>query len=106
VIVGDVAHETKRLIYQCAQERGFQILALETDIDHVHCCVSAPPRFSPAMIVGHLKGYTSKYLREKFPHLLKKCGQEQLWTQAYYIGTAGTVSQEIIRRYINECQGK
>jgi putative transposase len=89
------------LVTQSALDSG-----LETDIDHVHCFVSAPPRWAPSIIAGHLKGYTSKYLREKFPHLLKKCGREQLWTQAYYVGTAGAVSTEVIRRYITDCQGR
>lgn len=34
------------------------------------------------------------------------CDREQLWTQAYYVGTAGAVSAEVIRRHIAECQGK
>ena len=79
---------------------------METDEDHIHVFVSAPPHFSPADIAGLLKGYSSEYLREKFPHLKKKCGKEYLWTQAYYVGTAGNVSAEVIRRYIEECQGK
>jgi len=106
ILTGEVAAECKRLIHECAEQQGFEILALETDVDHVHCFVSAPPRFSPAVIASLLKGYTSKFLREKFPALKKRCGKEQLWTQAYYVGTAGAVSAEVIRRYIMECQGK
>jgi REP element-mobilizing transposase RayT len=33
-------------------------------------------------------------------------GKEQLWTSAYYVGTAGHVSTTIIKRYIVENQGK
>ncbi|WP_297445256.1 transposase, partial [Acidiferrobacter sp.] len=60
----------------------------------------------PAVIVGLLKGYPSRRLREQFPRLKRQCGKEQLWTQAYYVGTAGSVSAEVIRRYILECQGQ
>jgi putative transposase len=73
---------------------------------YIHVFVSAPPRVSPAQIANLLKGYTSRYLRERFPALIRKTGREQLWTQAYYVGTAGSVSAEVIRRYIAECQGK
>ncbi|MHB1511804.1 IS200/IS605 family transposase, partial [Acidiferrobacter sp.] len=66
----------------------------------------AKPRWAPATIVGLLKGYTSRKLREQFPQLKKVCGREQLWTQAYYVGTAGSVSAEVVRRYIQECQGQ
>ena len=49
--------------------------------------VSAPPRMSPAWIVNLLKGYSSRFLREKFPHLKKMCGKEHLCMSAYYVGT-------------------
>ncbi len=106
VIVGEVESSLKGLIHECAEKYGWKILALETDRDHVHCFVSAPPKWAPTTIVMHLKGYTSRALREQFPSLKRKCGKDQLWTQAYYVGTAGSVSQETIMRYISECQGK
>jgi putative transposase len=106
ILTGEVQKATKDLLNECSQRHGLALLALETDIDHVHVFVSAPPRFSPAQIANLLKGYTSRYLRQQFPHLKKVCGTDHLWTQAYYVGTAGAVSAETIRRYISECQGK
>jgi Transposase IS200 like/DDE superfamily endonuclease len=55
-------------------------LALETDQDHVHVVVSAPPRFSPAELANLLKGYSSRYLRERFLHLKRICGKDHLRT--------------------------
>jgi putative transposase len=106
ILTGEVQAETKRLITECCERHGITLLAMETDEDHIHVFVSAPPRYSPANIAGLLKGYSSKNSREKLPHLKKKCGKEHLWTQAYYVGTAGNVFAEVIRRYIEECQGK
>jgi putative transposase len=106
ILMGAIEHETKRLIQECAKRNNLEILALETDADHVHVFISAPPRFSPSHIANLLKGYTSRYLREKFPKLKNKCGNDQLWTQAYYVGTAGQVTTNTIRKYIMECQGK
>ena len=106
ILTGDVQAETKRLITECCERQGLALLALETDLDHIHVFVSAPPRFSPALIANLLKGYSSRYLREKFPRLKKVCGKDHLWTSSYYVGTAGVVATETIRRYIMECQGK
>ena len=106
ILTGEVQKATKELLNACCQRHGLALLALETDLDHVHIFVSAPPRFSPAHIANLLKGYTSRYLRQQFPHLKKVCGTDHLWTQAYYVGTAGAVSAEAIRLYISECQGK
>ena len=106
ILTGDVQAETKRLITECCERQGLTLLALETDFDHVHVFVSAPPRFSPALIANLLKGYSSRYLREKFPRLQKVYGKDHLWTSSYYVGTAGVVATETIRRYIMECPGK
>ena len=106
ILVQEVERETKRLIHECAEKNDLTILALETDQDHVHVFVSAAPRYSPAQIANLLKGYTSRFLRQRFPFLKKKCGEDQLWTQAYYVGTAGQVTTEIVRKYIMDCQGK
>ncbi|CAI9085933.1 hypothetical protein [Candidatus Methylacidiphilum fumarolicum] len=45
--------------------------------------------------------------RKRFPKL-KNIGyrREHLRTQSYYVGTAGTVSAEVTRRFIAERQGK
>jgi putative transposase len=106
VLTGEVQAETKRLIAACCERQGMTLLAVETDEDHIHVFVSAPPRFSPALIANLLKGYSFRYLREKYPHLKKMCGKDHLWTSSYYVGTAGSVSAETIFRYISECQGK
>ncbi|HRJ01766.1 MAG TPA: IS200/IS605 family transposase [Hyphomonas sp.] len=106
ILTGEVQIATKAAIETCCKMHGFELLALETDEDHIHCFVSAPPRWAPATIVGLLKGYSSRLLRAAFPALKRRCGKESLWTSAYYVGTAGTVSAEVIKRYISECQGK
>ncbi|AAD35143.1 transposase [Thermotoga maritima MSB8] len=77
------------------------VLSLSIQPDHVHLFVSAPPRLAPAQIVNLFKGVSSKKLLEKFPHLRTR---EGLWSRTYYVGSVGTVSEETIRRYIEECQ--
>ena len=106
VLVGEVQAETKRLIAECCERQSLTLVAIETDEDHIHVFVSAPPRFSPALIANVLKGYSSRSLREKVPSLKKICGKDHLWTSGYYVGTAGAMSVEIIKRYIVENQGK
>ena len=106
ILTGEVQKETKRLIQECCERQGLTLLALETDEEHIHVSVSTPPRFSPALIANLLKGYFSRYLRAQFPHLKKLCGKEHLWSSSYYVGTAGHVSAETIKRYIEVCQGK
>jgi putative transposase len=82
-----------------AESLGVEILASEVMDDHIHLFVSAPPRFSPADLVNTFKGVTARMLRMKFPELKKHC-KEGLWTRTYYAGTAGAITEDTIRRYV------
>ncbi len=59
ILTAEVQAATRRLITECCERHGLTLLALETDVDHIHVCVSAPPRFSPALIANLLKGHSS-----------------------------------------------
>ena len=104
ILVDKVAEEFERLLQRVCKDRGVEILSLSVQPDHVHLFVSAPPRHAPSELVNTFKGYTSRYLRQKFPELSKQTSRKGIWTRTYYVGTAGTVSAETIKKYIEECQ--
>ena len=103
VLVGSVAKDVERLIRLKCEEQGWEAVALEIMPDHVHLFVRAWPTTSAAEVVKQVKGITSHELRRKYPHLLKL---PSLWTRSYFASTAGNVSQEAIRRYIDSQRGK
>ena len=70
--------------------------------DHLHLFVSAPPFDSPTEIVKVFKGVTALRLFKKFPELRSEYWKGKLWSPSYYVGTAGHVSAETIRKYIEE----
>jgi putative transposase len=67
ILTGEVQQETTRLIAECCERQGLTLLAQETDEDHVHVFVSAPPRFSPALIANLLKGVLLAVLARAVP---------------------------------------
>lgn len=72
--------------------------------DHVHLFVKTTPTTSPHFIVQQLKGYTSRVLRQEFPSL--KSRLPSLWTRSYYCESVGHISEETIRKYIEEQKNK
>jgi putative transposase len=99
VLIGQIAERLRQLIEIKTKELGIEILALEIMPDHVHLFVSCPPNISPDQIMFRLKGYTARILRKEFPSLLKL---PSMWTRAYFVSTAGNVSSETIKRYIQQ----
>ena len=110
ILVKKVAKRLETLIHEIANKYGFEILAPEIMPDHIHLFVSAHPKFAPATLVKLFKGITARKLFKEFPELKKKLRKKlrggHFWIPSYYVGTAGNVSAETIRRYIEECQEK
>ena len=106
VLVGHVEARLKELLAEIARQYRFEILAVEVMPDHGHLFVSAPPKFAPAEIVRLFKGITSRRLKKEFESLRRQYWGKNatLWAEGYYVGTAGHVSAETIKRYIEESQ--
>ena len=91
----------KELVRQIASDKGFTVHLFECgEGDHVRCFVSGPPKLSVTDIVKYLKGITGRKLFEQFPEIREKLWKGQLWNHSYYVETIGSVSEENIRRYI------
>jgi putative transposase len=85
------------LLTNKAKELGWEIIALEIMPDYVHLFIGVDPQIAPNQIMHAFKGYTSRILRQEFPHLLTL---PSLWTRSYFVSTAGNVSSTIIEKYI------
>lgn len=77
---------------------GTNIEQMQIMPDHVHLFVKAPPTLPPHYIVGQLKGYSSRILRQEFGHLRSRL--PSLWTRSYYVETVGHISEQTIQQYI------
>lgn len=113
ILVGRVAEVLKDIIEGQCQEIGCLKLALEVMPDHIHLFIGVKPTHRPCDIVHKLKGNTSIQLRRCFPELkflgFKNHygnGFDSLWAKGYYCGSAGHVSADAVKRYIEEQQGK
>jgi putative transposase len=95
--IKNVEQRFKTLTENKCIELEIEIIAIECDKDHTHMFLNCLPTLSPADIMQHIKGYTSKVLREEFNQLSK---MPSLWTRSYFVSTAGNVSSETIKKYV------
>ena len=103
ILTGVIKADLESLLNGYATKNDVEVLSLSIQPSHIHLFVSAPPRFSPAQLVNLFKGSTARELRKRHPILQKS---PHLWTRSDYVGTAGTVSESTIQRYILECQSE
>ena len=104
VLGGHIGNRLRELIPQVVQQLDGETIQLVVALDHVHLFASFPPTIAIYQIMHRIKGQTSHQLRLEFPAL--KSRLPSLWTRSYYVGTAGNVSAETIRRYIEAQKGR
>ncbi len=90
------------MIHQALSEIDCRLISLAIEVDHVHLFLNAPCHLSIPAIMHKVKGMSARYLRKEFPELMKL---PSMWTRSYFVSTAGQVSMETIKKYI-ESQGK
>lgn len=100
ILDGGLDDRLKVLIKKAVADIDCEVIALETHFDHVHLFVNSHPRLAPYQVMHKVKGYTSHTLRKEYPWLKDKL--PSLWTRSYFVSTAGNVSGDTIKRYVEE----
>src|SRR5436853_4739277 len=59
-----------------------------------------------SQIVQWLKGISSRVLLQEFAHLRRKFWGRHLWARGYLAVSSGTITDEMIREYIEEQEGE
>jgi putative transposase len=99
VLGGRVAVRLRELIEQKATEKGWEIITLEVTPDHIHVFVKHRPKSSASYVANQFKGFTSRVLREEFPHL--KSRMPTLWSSSFFVASVGAVSADTVEKYIS-----
>ena len=101
VLQAEIAERAREILRQVCMSREIRILKGHISVDHVHMLVSCPPSLSPAQLVQYLKGVSSRKLQDEFPHLKKRYWGQHLWARGYFCATAGSITEDQIREYID-----
>ena len=105
-IIGPVAIRTRDVIRQIAIEHELHIVSGKVASDHVHVFLSYRPQQSVSEIVQWLKGISSRVLLQEFSHLRRQFWGKRLWARGYLAVTSGTITDDMIKKYIDEQEGE
>ncbi|MFC7076825.1 IS200/IS605 family transposase [Haloarcula halophila] len=100
-----VRDELAELFRGTAERIGHEIVSMEIATDHVHLFVEADPKWGPAEIAKQFKGYSGRMILKRHPELKQRYfWGSGLWKDGYYVRTTGAVSEDVVRRYIEETE--
>ena len=106
LLKGSITDDVKQKIFDIANTRGYEIIAMEADKDHLHFLISYDTTDRVCDIVKIVKQETTYYLWQKYGSFLSKQYWKKriFWSDGYFACSIGEVSSATIQKYI-ESQG-
>ncbi len=100
LLKSSVADDVKQKIFDIANTRGYEIIAMETDKDHIHFLLSYDATDRVCDIVKIVKQETTYYLWQKYNSVLSKqyWKKKIFWSDGYFACSIGEVSSATIQK--------
>ena len=93
----------KELILQQQEVYGYQIRACEVMPDPLHLLMSVPLNVAVTAVIGKIKGFPSKVIREEFPSIQTRL--PSLWTRLTFVASTGGVTLDVLQASIENQKG-
>ena len=89
------------IFHELARQKESRILEGHLCSDHIHMCVSIPPKFAVSSVIGYIKGKSAISIARNFTSRKRNFAGESFWARGYYVSTVG-LDEEAVRKYIRE----
>ena len=100
-LFGEIRKHLGTLFHELAQQKECTIVEGHLMSDHVHMCISIPPKYSVASVVGFLKGKSAVAIARQFGGRERNFTGEHFWARGYAVSTVGFELAQV-RAYIRE----
>ncbi|SMC03150.1 putative transposase [Sulfobacillus thermosulfidooxidans DSM 9293] len=105
ILTPELLHALRGAFEEILSDWRCTLIDFEGEADHVHLFISIHPALNISTLVNNLKSASSRRMRHHFAeHLAKFYQKPYFWHRAYYVASAGEVSLDTIKRYV-EAQG-
>ena len=98
-LYGKIREFLKKAFHELARQKGCQIAEGHMSGDHVHMCISIPPKYAVSEVIGYLKGKSAIAVARQFAGRKKNFNGEHFWSRGYAVSTVG-FEENKIRDYI------
>jgi putative transposase len=100
IFYGKMRRKVGRILRELCVQKGVELLEGHAMPDHIHLCLSIPPKYSVSHTIGFLKGKSAiKIHRELMKH--KRMAGLHFWAKGYCVSTVG-YDEAVIRKYIRD----
>ena len=101
VLYGKLRAKVGPILRELCHQKGVELLEGKAMADHIHLCLSIPPKYSVSHVVGYLKGKSALMIFDRHANLKYKYGNRHFWARGYYVSTVG-LNEATIAKYVRE----
>lgn len=98
-IFGVLRQQLRSILHELALQKGSKIVEGHLMPEHVHMCISIPPKYAVSNAVGYLKGKSAITIARQFGGRGKNFTGESFWARGYYVSTVG-LDEAMVTAYI------
>ena len=99
-LYGQFRKRVGEVIRDLCRQRRIEMLEGHLMPDHIHMCLSIPPKYSVAFAIGFIKGKSAVRIHRQVLGNARVTGLH-FWARGYCVSTVG-LDEETIRKYIRD----
>jgi len=103
-VFGNLRKHLGAIFHELARQKECTIIEGHLMPDHVHICISIPPKYAVSSVIGFIKGKSAIAIARQFSGRERNFTGEHFWARGYCVSTVG-YEEEKVRSYIREQEG-
>ena len=98
-LFGVLRRHLGQVFRELAQHKESEVVEGHLMADHVHVCLSIPPKYAGSNVVGYIKGKSAITIARRFGGRQRNFTGEVFWARGFFVSTVG-LDEQMVRDYI------
>ncbi len=104
-IYGDIRKFLGEIFHELSKHKEAEIVEGHLCADHVHICISIPPKYSVSNVVGYIKGKSAIAIARNIKGKKRNYKGQSFRARGYFVSTVG-LDEQTICSYIKHQERK
>ena len=85
IVFGSLRKYLGEILHELASHKESKIVEGHLMPDHVHMCISIPPKYAVSNVVGYIKGKSAIQIARRFGSRQRNFTGENFWTRGHFL---------------------
>jgi len=101
ILYGKIRSRLGEIFHELAKHKESSIVEGHLCTDHVHICISIPPKYAVSNVIGYIKGKSAISIARNLMGVKRNFTGQSFWARGYFVSSVG-LDEEATREYIRK----